>query len=869
MRDGKKDDDPILFEGTLNNGDTFTIRASDVGKDELKGDVKFYDAFGNEIASLHTSCSQPLGVGTVAGDFEVTAGLDKDGIPLCDAPPAPECAECKGGVIQLTLKYTGPDAAEVKIVAKDVEYNLGVLQPGEIFTINGTKDDGKFEKNDLEVYFDGVKQDVKIHVSCSQPIGEGVVFTFGDGRELTVVESFSRDFPDLAVCPVMDLAALGDFVWRDLNADGLQDAGEPGIEGVTVNLLDPNNGFSVLETTTTDADGLYGFSGLMPGDYTVEFVKPADHVFSPKDAGDDALDSDADTATGRTDAVTLAAGDENLTLDAGLYRTASLGDFVWDDLNGDGLQDAGEPGVEGVTVNLYDGDGNLVGTTTTDADGLYAFTDLAPGDYVVEFVLPGGFVFTTKDAGDDALDSDADAATGRTDTVTLAAGEDNLTLDAGLVVPVGSLGDYVWEDLDLNGLQGADEPGIEGITVNLLDPNNGFAVLETTTTNADGFYLFPDLDPGDYVVEFVTPDTLVFTGKDAGDDALDSDADETTGRTDTITLAAGENNLTVDAGMVSVCLFDTGPPEIDYAGDFDVASDSGTVTITVTDDTGLASVDLVSFEAFGDLTITLDCTDDFFVGTKKATYVCAIPDPTLFYFVTVVATDLCGQTPDCPNPPYHPIDNPNDADKPPLVYGPGLSNGIFPIFIEARGATLKAVDVFLLVDADFADSTVTEIPGPEFTFDPGVADFQFDLVKTGGGFRWGFLAADQCNATIADPESGDPVSIRSDRVGDQTLNGELSGAVAEELPTEFALNQNYPNPFNPTTQIRFDLPEASRVTLAVYDVLGRRVMTLADGAYAPGRHTVTFDGRSLSSGMYFYRLITDRQTFTKTMILQK
>jgi len=826
---------------------------------------------------------------------------------------------------------------------------------------------------------------VKIHVSCSQPIGEGVVFTFDDGRELTVVESFSRDFPDLAVCPVMDLASLGDFVWRDLNADGLQDAGEPGVEGVAVNLLDPNNGFAVLETTTTDADGRYGFVGLMPGDYAVEFVKPADHVFSPKDAGDDALDSDADTATGRTDAVTLAAGDENLTLDAGIYRTASLGDFVWDDLNGNGLQDAGEPGVEGVTVNLYDGDGNLVGTTptdadglytftdlapgdyvvefvlpggfvftakdagddaldsdadtatgktdtftlaegeenltldaglqqtgslgdfvwedldgnglqdagepgvegvtvnlldpndgfavlattTTDADGLYTFTDLAPGDYVVEFVLPGGFVFTTKDAGDDALDSDADAATGRTDTVTLAAGEDNLTLDAGLVVPVGSLGDFVWEDLDLNGLQGAGEPGIEGITVNLLDPNNGFAVLATTTTNADGFYLFPDLDPGDYVVEFVTPDTLVFTGKDAGDDALDSDADETTGRTDTITLAAGENNLTVDAGMVSVCLFDTGPPEIDYAGDFDVASDSGTVTITVTDDTGLASVDLVSFEAFGDLTITLDCTDDFFVGTKKATYVCAIPDPTLFYFVTVVATDLCGQTPDCPNPPYHPIDNPNDADKPPLVYGPGLSNGIFPIFVEARGATLKAVDVFLLVDADFADSTVTEIPGPEFTFDPGVADFQFDLVKTGGGFRWGFLAADQCNATIADPESGDPVSIRSDRAGAQTLNGALSGAVAEELPTEFALNQNYPNPFNPTTQIRFDLPEASRVTLAVYDVLGRRVMTLANGQYAPGRHTVTFDGQGLSSGMYFYRLITDRQSFTKTMILQK
>ncbi|WP_456425181.1 SdrD B-like domain-containing protein [Rhodocaloribacter sp.] len=541
-------------------------------------------------------------------------------------------------MIRLTLKYTGPDSAEVKIVAKNVEYNLGVLQPGELFTINGTKDDGKFEKNDLDIYFDGVKQDVKIHVSCSQPIGEGVVFTFDGGRALTVVESLSRDNPTLAVCPLVDLAALGDFVWEDLNGDGLQDTGEPGVEGVTVNLLDPNNAYVVLETTSTDVDGLYGFSGLLPG------------------------------------------------------------------------------------------------------------------DYVVEFVLPDGFVFSAKDAGDDTLDSDADT---------------------------------------------------------------------------------------------------------------------TTGKTDTLTLAEGEENLTVDAGMGSVCLFDTGPPEIDYAGTFDLATETGTVTITVTDDTGLASVDLTSFEAFGDLSITLDCTDDFFVGTKQATYVCSIPDPSLFYFVTVVATDLCGKTPDCPSVPYHPVDNPDNASKPPLVYGPGLSNGIFPIFVEARGALLKAVDVFLLVDAGFADSTVTEIPGPEFTFDPGVADFQFDLVKTGGGFRWGFLAADQCNATIADPESGDPVSIRSDRAVNQTLSGALSGAVVEELPQEFALNQNYPNPFNPTTQIRFDLPEASRVTLAVYDVLGRRVMTLANGRYEPGRYSVTFDGQGLSSGMYFYRLITDRQSFTKTMILQK
>jgi hypothetical protein len=76
-----------------------------------------------------------------------------------------------------------------------------------------------------------------------------------------------------------------------------------------------------------------------------------------------------------------------------------------------------------------------------------------------------------------------------------------------------------------------------------------------------------------------------------------------------------------------------------------------------------------------------------------------------------------------------------------------------------------------------------------------------------------------------------------------------------EVPGTFALNQNYPNPFNPSTTIRFSLANTDKVTLAVYDVLGQRVATLVnDESMAPGQHTITFDARSLASGMYLYRL---------------
>ena len=112
---------------------------------------------------------------------------------------------------------------------------------------------------------------------------------------------------------------------------------------------------------------------------------------------------------------------------------AALGDFVWLDTNFNGIQDAGEIGVANVTVRLLDGNGNELATTTTDANGLYSFTNLAPGTYRVDFVPPTGYTISPANQGtNDAIDSDASATTGETANVTLAAGEVNNTLDAGL-----------------------------------------------------------------------------------------------------------------------------------------------------------------------------------------------------------------------------------------------------------------------------------------------------------------------------------------------------------------------------------------------------------------------------------------------------
>ncbi|MEW6654596.1 MAG: T9SS type A sorting domain-containing protein, partial [Bacteroidota bacterium] len=80
---------------------------------------------------------------------------------------------------------------------------------------------------------------------------------------------------------------------------------------------------------------------------------------------------------------------------------------------------------------------------------------------------------------------------------------------------------------------------------------------------------------------------------------------------------------------------------------------------------------------------------------------------------------------------------------------------------------------------------------------------------------------------------------------------------------------NYPNPFNPSTQISFTLKERANISLKVYDVLGKEAANLADGYYEVGKHTATFDGSNLASGIYFYRLTTPTVTITKKIMLVK
>ena len=394
-------------------------------------------------------------------------------------------------------------------------------------------------------------------------------------------------------------AKLGDYVWDDKNANGLQDGNESGILGAQVRLVRDMDGDGlfvtsgeVLATTTTDALGAYSFKGLTPGlSYQVQFTMPGNYdAFSPRQA-DGSASSGTNSDGPLSNVVVLAPGEYNRTIDSGFYKYASLGDRVWVDVNGNNVQDASDIGLANVTVVLKDALNQTVATTTTDGNGLYHFNGLIPSTYSVVFVKPSGYDFTVADqGGDDALDSDANVLTGATGTVTLMSGENNSTVDAGLVNIPARLSGYVYEDFGNDGVRGAGEPVIGGVTVQLTGTDiYGHSVSLSTITNGSGFYEFTGLVAGTYKVTELQPgaylDGLDTAGSSGGSTAVN---DVISG----VVLSAGANSVNnnfgelVGAQIRGFVYCDDNNDGIKQPTDLPLAG--VVVTLSGTDDKGLA-----------------------------------------------------------------------------------------------------------------------------------------------------------------------------------------------------------------------------------------------------------------------------------------
>ncbi len=364
-------------------------------------------------------------------------------------------------------------------------------------------------------------------------LGVCIVCDSSNGLPLLTVSNPDQDF---AYRPT-GTGSIGDYVWKDVNGDGFYNpAGRDGIPGnsddetpiagITVNLsVDTDNDGvpdAIIASTETDANGNYLFPGL-PTD-NINYIVEVDTSDTDLPVGF------SFPSTPTAVAVTLT-NTEPVYLDAdfGFTGPARIGDYVWEDANGDGEQDPTENGIGGVTVDLLsidefdDADGNgrwdwgetilttsPAGTTTTDAAGAYLFDNLPPGNYTV-VVSPSNFgVGQPLENMTNTGDPDAIACNVGCDnqsSLFIGAGQADMSRDFGYRAEVSISGTLFFDAGNDGGIFNppSDSP-YGGVGIYLYDAT-GTTLLATTTTDNNGFYEFfvPDGGAGtDYVIRYDT-----------------------------------------------------------------------------------------------------------------------------------------------------------------------------------------------------------------------------------------------------------------------------------------------------------------------------------------------------------------------------
>jgi hypothetical protein len=421
---------------------------------------------------------------------------------------------------------------------------------------------------------------------------------------------------------------IGNRIWLDPDRDGIQDAGETPVAGVTVRLY-AADGTTLLGTAVTDANGTYYFAsnvteaaggtgdnvggGITPGlSYVIRLDNPSDFTGTgplasytltkttatdPVTALDTSVDNNASTVRSYPDLATavLQPGVNDHTYDIGFYNPAvappatiapsasvpvGMGNYTWIDSNKNGIQDAGEAPLANVKVTLYKPDGtkakNLAGgdaTATTDANGYYFIDNLAAGSYYAKFELPNGFVFTQQSSSSStsANDSNPNTKTGRTPVFSIGTSTTgdtvadtnpntkavwvNPTIDAGVIPDISvSVGNFVWRDVNGDGLQGPIDRGVKGAKLSITTADGrpvydiSGALVAPQITKKDGKFLFTHLPPGKYVVSIKYPKGFVPTTKDRPIRGRNSSSF----KAQSMNLAAGTTDLTLDFGVVGL-----------------------------------------------------------------------------------------------------------------------------------------------------------------------------------------------------------------------------------------------------------------------------------------------------------------------------
>ena len=390
------------------------------------------------------------------------------------------------GPVDLTLSYTDPDNVNEDLDNPYLNYVTGDSWDGPVYTrTNGTYGSAFFT-----IVMNSLNSD------------QVVDWSFGFSKPVFV--------PDFTVSDV-DWAGYGyNSSGIGMPHESFQDevvlAGQRGGNNISTTstggsgIIDLGNGQLVAGPYVSGVNGNVGPSDAA-GTVSLTTVGPVtsfnmQYSNGPADAAADALDSTPPApipANSPGVSNNHAVAISNFTVCAGNLR---FGDLVWSDIDGDGVRDAGEPGIPGVVVSIADPDGNVVETQTTDVNGAYEFEQFPGFTWVVSIAAPTGYTSTFDRDGGDLASTAINPTTNEFD------------IDFGLQPDPGSISGSVFTDRTNDGLfdAGQQEVALPGVTVDLTGQDlAGNSVTASTTTAADGSYSFINVPAGTYQVTETQP----------------------------------------------------------------------------------------------------------------------------------------------------------------------------------------------------------------------------------------------------------------------------------------------------------------------------------------------------------------------------
>ena len=430
-----------------------------------------------------------------------------------------------GGVtVRLIPINTIAPQEEVTVnTAADGSYSFVGLSPGEYEVIEVNQPANLTDGRDTPGTIDGVV------VGIADNPGDRLSRIFLDGGD----DGIEYNFGELALGSIAGfvfLAAPGE------DCDGDHDApGNTPLPGVYVE-LQTIDGITVSQTTTL-ADGSYFFDDVPLGDYRIIEVTPEGLLDGSSHPGTIDGASVGDSIDGGLiSSVTLTPGGTGIEYNFCEIAPATISGFVYEDDSDDGIKDAGESGIEGTIVTLVDLQGNVVATTTTDANGRYEFLDIPPGDYALIETQPSDYFDGIDTPGEvrgqtvGVPGNDGDSIR----LITLKQGDIGTDFNFGELLGA-SLSGHVHSDLDGDCLIDPDEDLLEGVIIRLLDALG--EEVARTTTDQNGQYTFTDIRPGEYTVVEEQPEGF-FEG-DARAGSAGGDV-ENSNRIGSVTLTSGE-----------------------------------------------------------------------------------------------------------------------------------------------------------------------------------------------------------------------------------------------------------------------------------------------------------------------------------------